>query len=1068
MSTSPNAHGGRGDQTATARSNSRSRMRHGAGERMSKQRIQTRPSDVQQLKDLRPVLLAWLRSKDAFFSPLEAATGLDREQMFYAVSAIVLLYLILGNFAGLLCNMIGFVYPAFQSCTGRRSPSSLCPTSSPHRSTATSRSTGPLKPCSFSTWHCRRPMERTIFPVDVELQAGLLRGFESIFLHKRVRSFLGVPFAEPPIGELRFLPPRLKKPWNETIEATTLASACYQGRDTYNESFWGSEMWNANTPVSEDCLYMNIWAPAEASNLTVLVWFFGGGFWYGSPSLLLYDGKALALTANAIVVNINYRLGAFGYLYLGDSEVPGNMGMLDQQLALYWIRENIGAFGGNPKSVTIFGESAGASSIVAHLIAPGSRGLFHNGILQSGSLDNRWSMDTPKRALEKSRDLAKLVGCNRTNIHDMARCLRRVPPAENIYNLPKFFDHQTQPLMGINEFNECVNTAFARLPEVIRAAAAYVYTGNNRCDYANGQHRFLADQVNQMVGDYFFTCDSLWFADQFDDSPGHVYIYYFDEPSSANPWPKWTGVMHGYEIEFVFGIPLYNTSAGYSNRERTLSKKMIQLWTSFATTGVPSLSDHREDRLHWPQYHSQNAPRWMHLKASHLKQNKITEKCEQKRFDYCHNQKNKIICSPGNIGHSRWHGILVKTEHNDGNVVVNILLSITSKIMKYEHYYGAVNMFWPNKWWETEKQFNESIEGELLINGDFIPISVISVGQIDISNRFATLKTPYEEKLTEVSYKNFTFRGLIHKNKTNNKVQIAFLHGTSKSSMLELKRIFGALFLTINYSEANTIMESNKVNGGVELFINPSIGLPDIAKETYRLDHLYETGTILCFEAYIKSSKEIVDCTKENHFTVNLFHDANEFTEKIGDTVLKLNFVFNLNQYKTNKCKESAAHLEMSSYSHKDKWYERVYLPNPIVQSGVNFTLRIDLDDDYFKIFINEAIHPILYQHRLPGWATEWIENGEWHKSSCDKKQNSLRQNNGVCTHKHDLKLVKGEYFNLNIVVREKEYRWRYKVGGEFYNYKHVIPAEAVQYINVEGLEKHPDYDNIIKLDKLY
>nr|CAD2149237.1 unnamed protein product [Meloidogyne enterolobii] len=121
MSTSPNAHGGRGDQTATARSNSRSRMRHGAGERMSKQRIQTRPSDVQQLRDLRPVLLAWLRSKDAFFSPLEAATGLDREQMFYAVSAIVLLYLILGNFAGLLCNMIGFVYPAYQSVIAIRS-----------------------------------------------------------------------------------------------------------------------------------------------------------------------------------------------------------------------------------------------------------------------------------------------------------------------------------------------------------------------------------------------------------------------------------------------------------------------------------------------------------------------------------------------------------------------------------------------------------------------------------------------------------------------------------------------------------------------------------------------------------------------------------------------------------------------------------------------------------------------------------------------------------------------------------------------------------------------------------
>nr|CAD2198839.1 unnamed protein product [Meloidogyne enterolobii] len=109
--------------------------------------------------------------------------------------------------------------------------------------------------------------------------------------------------------------------------------------------------------------------------------------------------------------------------------------------------------------------------------------------------------------------------------------------------------------------------------------------------------------------------------------------------------------------------------------------------------------------------------------------------------------------------------------------------------MKYEHFYDAINIFWPNKWWETENQFNENIEGELLINGDFIPISVISVGQIDISNRFATLKTPYEERLTEVSYKNFTFRGLIHKNKTNNNVEIAFLHGTSKDSMLKLSRI---------------------------------------------------------------------------------------------------------------------------------------------------------------------------------------------------------------------------------------------------------------------------------------
>lgn len=218
------------------------------------------------------------------------------------------------------------------------------------------------------------------------------------------------------MGDLRFRPPLAKRPWNGTIDASNLSPACFQGRDTYNESFWGSEMWNANTPVREDCLYLNIWAPAEAHNLTVMVWLFGGGFYSGSPSLILYDGKALAVTANVVVVNINYRLGPFGYLYFDHPDAPGNMGMLDQQLAFYWIRENIAHFGGNPGAISLFGESAGASSIVAHLIAPGSRGIFQNGILQSGSLDNKWSLDTPKRAIEKSQQLADLVQCNRTSV----------------------------------------------------------------------------------------------------------------------------------------------------------------------------------------------------------------------------------------------------------------------------------------------------------------------------------------------------------------------------------------------------------------------------------------------------------------------------------------------------------------------------------------------------------------------------------------------------------------------------------------------------------------------------
>ncbi|VDM27104.1 unnamed protein product, partial [Toxocara canis] len=292
-------------------------------------------------------------------------------------------------------------------------------------------------------------------PVELHLHSGTIRGFETIFLHKRVRSFLSVPFAEPPIGRNRFRPPLPKRPWNGTIETTQPAPACFQSRDTYNETFWGSEMWNANTPNKEDCLYLNIWAPAEANNLTVMVWLFGGGYYYGSPSLILYDGKALALTADVVVVNINYRVGPLGYLYFDHEDAPGNVGMLDQQLALHWVRENAHSFGGNPSRIAVFGESAGAASIVAHLIAPASRGLFNNGILQSGTLDNKWSMDSPSKALQKSEALARRHNCYKEDISETITCLRRLPAAkllEDMWNNLEFLEFPFVPVSRDRNF----------------------------------------------------------------------------------------------------------------------------------------------------------------------------------------------------------------------------------------------------------------------------------------------------------------------------------------------------------------------------------------------------------------------------------------------------------------------------------------------------------------------------------------------------------------------------------------------------------------------------------------
>ncbi|EGT44922.1 hypothetical protein CAEBREN_08184 [Caenorhabditis brenneri] len=519
-----------------------------------------------------------------------------------------------------------------------------------------------------------------VHPVVLETKLGDIQGNEFFFLSKKIRTFFGVPFAEPPVEEFRFRKPREKKQWKKVFDATKPANACFQTRDNYNTSFWGSEMWNANTQTSEDCLYLNIWAPADAYNLTVMVWFFGGGFYSGSPSLSIYDGRALTSTQNVIVVNINYRLGPFGFLYLDHPDAPGNMGLLDQQLALHWIRQNIVSFGGNPDKVSVFGQSAGAASIVAHLVAPGSRGLFKNAILQSGSLENTWAINSPFRAKQKSEKLLELVGCNKTTVENSMSCLRLVSPEQlslstwnisltylefpfvivsrdkhffghldaraalregdfnrnvnlmigmnkdegnywNIYQLPQFFDKAEPPELTRHQFDTLIDKTFSIQPDIIRSAAKYIYSDPNCTDHGR-KTRFYAGQMNQIVGDYFFSCDSLWLADQF-RSTQHggstlrkhpkVFVYYFTQSSSANPWPKWTGAMHGYEIEYVFGVPL-SYSKIYKRREQIFSRKIMQFWASFAKNGTPRLRVLKNSE-HWPEFNEHNNYRWMQLRS---------------------------------------------------------------------------------------------------------------------------------------------------------------------------------------------------------------------------------------------------------------------------------------------------------------------------------------------------------------------------------------------------------------------------------------------------------------------
>ena len=231
---------------------------------------------------------------------------------------------------------------------------------------------------------------------------------------KEVVQFLGIPFAEPPVGKLRFRKPVPKKPWREPLLATTPPKSCVQSLDTYFGDFDGATMWNSNTPMSEDCLYLNVHVPEKIDperKLPVLIWVYGGGFWSGCATLDIYDPKVFCSEENTIIVAMNYRVSMFGFLYLGIEAAPGNAGLWDQQLAVKWVHSNIEAFGGDPERITLFGESAGAASVAMHMLSEKSTPYFARAIIQSGSAVSPWAIENRQVALSRAVVVYEYMKC---------------------------------------------------------------------------------------------------------------------------------------------------------------------------------------------------------------------------------------------------------------------------------------------------------------------------------------------------------------------------------------------------------------------------------------------------------------------------------------------------------------------------------------------------------------------------------------------------------------------------------------------------------------------------------
>ncbi|XP_063038734.1 LOW QUALITY PROTEIN: acetylcholinesterase-like [Melospiza melodia melodia] len=497
----------------------------------------------------------------------------------------------------------------------------------------------------------------------VSTSSGSVRGFHvAAGPSSLAAAFLGIPYAEPPVGPLRFAPPRPARPWGGVLDALSHPHACFQPVDTMFPGFGGSEMWNPNREMSEDCLYLNIWAPAPRPETPapVLVWIYGGGFYSGAASLDVYDGRFLAAAEGVLVVSMNYRVGALGFLALpGHPEAPGNVGLLDQRLALRWVQANIAAFGGDPGAVTLFGESAGAASAGLHLLSGGSRGLFRRAVLQSGSPNGPWATVGAAEGRRRAARLGRLVGCGGagaggavTNETELLSCLRAAPP-------PRLVEHEAAvlPQQGVFRFAfvPVVDGEFlADTPEALLAAPgraeAEVLLGAvqdegtyflvygvpgfgkdnesliSREEFLGGvrlgvpqanelaaeavvlQYTDWLDQDNpvknrealdDIVGDHNVVCPLMHFAQRWAEAGGTVFAYLFDHRASNLLWPPWMGVPHGYEIEFVFGQPL-NPGLNYTAEEEALSRRIMRYWGNFARTGDPNEPSERERR--WPSY----------------------------------------------------------------------------------------------------------------------------------------------------------------------------------------------------------------------------------------------------------------------------------------------------------------------------------------------------------------------------------------------------------------------------------------------------------------------------------
>jgi para-nitrobenzyl esterase len=466
---------------------------------------------------------------------------------------------------------------------------------------------------------------------QVRVRTGILEGVTDA--SSQVAAYKGIPYAQPPMGDLRWRPPVPAPAWDGVRDAREFGHACLQPPSQSTSVYYGSM-----ASMSEDCLTLNVWAPAGARQLPVMVWIHGGSLVGGSSSESMYDGVKIA-QQGIVFVSINYRLGLLGYLAHPalSAESPrhlsGNYGLLDQIEALHWVQDNIAGFGGNPKQVTIAGESAGALSVIALLTSPVAKGLFAKAIVESGYMpsyrllhDEGYGLPSAEAAGAALATAAGASDAAALRAADLVALFQAglktgwqpEPVIDGVALKRQFAETfargeqaKVPVLAGFNEGE--IRSLLFLMPKVPDSQAAY--EADVRARFGPKAAEFLAvypaadpkASVMASMRDGFYGFAAQYLVRQQAAAGQPAYLYFFRH-STPTERARDLAAFHASELPYVFGrlsaLPTFAPNwplPPSTTAESQLSQAMMSYWTSFVRDGTPKAPGNPP----WPRFNAQ-------------------------------------------------------------------------------------------------------------------------------------------------------------------------------------------------------------------------------------------------------------------------------------------------------------------------------------------------------------------------------------------------------------------------------------------------------------------------------